>query len=270
LEVYLPQINQRPDLLLTDGKRKVAIEFQCSPLSLRRLRERNAGYQRCGIYFHWLLGAPYQCRRLQAAKIAQFTQKVGGRPVLLFWDTRIGRLLVAHDLARCSFVRRPLSGPSAVIKYQMRRLNALQYGRGQCPAPIHQLAIGHPLAACPLVCHDLTPSWPTLDEPVILWRIWVVKALVNQPLFQYWSANDWLDWIVELTGDHWLGYGCIDAAAMHHQLIAAFTDDLLRARVLLACPGGYLLFRYPRWFNNLQEKMNLLDRGGFLQTMALK
>lgn len=266
LEVYLPQINQRPDLLLTDGNRRVAIEFQCSPLSLQRLLERNAGYRRCGIHYHWLLGEPYQKRHLQAAKVAQFTQEVGGAPALFFWDTRAGRLLVKRDLACCSFIRHSILGPRAITRYQMQRLNALQYGRGQHPTAILQLVADLPkhcpLAACPLVCHDIVPSWPTLDEPVILWRIQVVKVLMNQPLFHYWSDEDWQARVGGITGAHWLGYGCLDASGMHCRLIAAFTADLLSWRVLLACPGGYLLFKYPQWFANVQEKLNLLNRGG--------
>lgn len=273
LEVYLPRVNQRPDLLLVDGKKKVAIEFQCSPLSLQRLLERNTGYRRCGMQFHWLLGAPYQGRHLRSAKIAQFTQEVAGRPGLLFWDTRVGRLVVKRDLARCSFIRQPGLGPRATIKYQMRRLNALQYGSGHS-LPVQQLvgelAAYRPLAACPLVCHDVMPSWPTLDEPVILWRMRVIRALVKRPLFCYWPVDVWQEWVAEVASNHWLGYGCIDATIMHQQAITALTADLLSYQYLLACPGGYLLFRYPRWFDSVQEKMNLLNRGGFSQANALK
>ena len=35
-EVYLPTIKQRPDLLVSTDTRHVAIEFQCSPLSIKR------------------------------------------------------------------------------------------------------------------------------------------------------------------------------------------------------------------------------------------
>src|SRR5699024_9596828 len=33
LEVYLPVINQRPDILVWRDRRLVAVEFQCSPLT---------------------------------------------------------------------------------------------------------------------------------------------------------------------------------------------------------------------------------------------
>ena len=272
LEVYLAQIAQRPDLLLTDGDQRVAIEFQCSPLSLHRLRERNAGYRQCGIAVHWLLGAPYQRRRLQRGKVAQFTQWVGGRPGLLFWDTRLGHLVVRRDFVWCSFIRGTGMSRLMVIKTQIHHLANLQYGYGAMAARqlLADLPEHRPLAACPLVCHDTVPTWPVLDEPVIMWRIRVIEGLIGLPIFYYWSKTAWQAWLKATAAKHWLGFGCIDGGALRQALLAALTHDLLAMRILLACPGGYLLFQYPRWFTNVQEKLNLLARGGLLPPGALK
>lgn len=67
LEVYLPQLKQRPDLLFM----KTAVEFQCSPLELERLKKRTLNYQ----YFHyqpwWIVGRNFipkqQLSQLQKA-----------------------------------------------------------------------------------------------------------------------------------------------------------------------------------------------------------
>lgn len=273
LEAYLPQIAQRPDLLLTEKDRRVAIEFQCSPLSLERLRERNAGYRQCGISFHWLLGAPYQKRRLQMAKVAQFTQEVAGRPVLLFWDTRVGRLLVQRDLLRCSFVHGTEMGPVMMIRAQIHHLNGIQYGRGGGVIVRQMLTSlpGHyPLAACPLVCHDTVPTWPVLDEPVIMWRIRVVMALIHQPVFTFWSQANWREWLAVMAADHWLNFGCLDGQSLRDNLLVIFTQELLRERVLIACPDGYILFQHPVWFTSVPEKLKYLERGGFSRISALK
>ncbi|MET3698344.1 competence CoiA-like predicted nuclease [Bacillus oleivorans] len=53
LEVYLKAISQKPDLLLKKGSQQFAIEYQCSPLTLSRLRERVEGYSRLGIKQKW-------------------------------------------------------------------------------------------------------------------------------------------------------------------------------------------------------------------------
>lgn len=53
IEKYLPQIQQTADLLVND---KLAIEIQCSPLSLQRLKERTLSYRANGYYVLWLQG----------------------------------------------------------------------------------------------------------------------------------------------------------------------------------------------------------------------
>ncbi|WP_332373838.1 competence protein CoiA [Lactococcus cremoris] len=53
IERYLPELNQRPDLLVND---KIAIEIQCSHLSIKRLKERTENYKAHGFKVLWLMG----------------------------------------------------------------------------------------------------------------------------------------------------------------------------------------------------------------------
>lgn len=53
VEKYLPQLEQTPDLLVND---RIAIEIQCSSLSLTRLHERTENYRVHGYYVIWLMG----------------------------------------------------------------------------------------------------------------------------------------------------------------------------------------------------------------------
>ncbi|MDT2813565.1 competence protein CoiA family protein [Vagococcus carniphilus] len=53
LEAFLPDLKQRPDILVAN---KYAIEFQCSPLSISRFKERTATYQDNGYQVIWILG----------------------------------------------------------------------------------------------------------------------------------------------------------------------------------------------------------------------
>ncbi|AIM25663.1 competence protein CoiA [Melissococcus plutonius] len=52
LECYLPTIKQRPDLLIGN----IAVEIQCSPLSIERLKERTKAYQENGYIPWWICG----------------------------------------------------------------------------------------------------------------------------------------------------------------------------------------------------------------------
>ena len=143
LEVYLPAIQQRADLLVTIRGRQVALEFQCSGLSCQRLAARNAGYRQLGIHPVWLLGPAYR-RSLRAAKRAQFTQLRGGRPVLLYWQVETGRLLVEEG--RIAAQAQPVVGDS------LRQLARLRFGLSQTAAGI--------LARQPAgVCLRQAPVW---------------------------------------------------------------------------------------------------------------
>lgn len=53
IEAYIPEFKQRPDLLVND---KIAIEIQCSHLSMKRLKERTENYQVHGFTVLWLMG----------------------------------------------------------------------------------------------------------------------------------------------------------------------------------------------------------------------
>ncbi|MBP1947230.1 competence CoiA-like predicted nuclease [Virgibacillus litoralis] len=57
LEAYLPEIKQRPDILITINNRLVAIEYQCARIPAAQVRERNKGYRSAGITPIWILGA---------------------------------------------------------------------------------------------------------------------------------------------------------------------------------------------------------------------
>ncbi|MFV0555835.1 MAG: competence protein CoiA [Lactovum sp.] len=53
LEKYLEKLEQTPDILINDC---IAIEIQCSRLSIKRLFERTRNYQKHGYKVLWLLG----------------------------------------------------------------------------------------------------------------------------------------------------------------------------------------------------------------------
>ena len=54
VESYLADFQQIADLLVVD--KNLALEVQCSPLSLERLKERSDAYRSHGYQVYWLLG----------------------------------------------------------------------------------------------------------------------------------------------------------------------------------------------------------------------
>lgn len=259
LEVYLPQINQRPDLLIHQSQQAIALEFQCSPISVERLSERNQGYRQLGIKYWWLLGSPYQ-RQLHAAKIAQFTQIVNNRPALLYWDTKRQAVIIKDHYWQCSFTHRQLP-KKELLRYQTRQLG--QQLAGIIPTWLRRIVVAsgeRPLILCPLVCHDLVASWPTSKQPVIFWRIMVVNELARYPLFTFWPSKKWLDLLSLTTNTEWLNFGCVAVQPFVIRLIKDFTADLIGAGIITACDDGYLLIARPHWFTDLGAKWRAINK----------
>lgn len=70
LEPYISSVKQRPDILLEDNTtQRIAIEFQCSPISLERLNARNTGYKSEEILPIWIPDTPDKITKKGVQKI---------------------------------------------------------------------------------------------------------------------------------------------------------------------------------------------------------
>jgi len=56
LELFLPTINQRPDILIKTNDKMIAVEFQSASISPELLRQRNEGYAKANIIPFWIIG----------------------------------------------------------------------------------------------------------------------------------------------------------------------------------------------------------------------
>ncbi|ATP39123.1 hypothetical protein CSE16_03265 [Solibacillus sp. R5-41] len=93
LEPYLPAIQQRPDLLITKGTQKYAIEFQCSRLSSQYFQKRTKGYKDIQIMPIWIIQTPNEKFKSQGlTKISinhtnvQYIQTYKNQHYLLSYD----------------------------------------------------------------------------------------------------------------------------------------------------------------------------------------
>lgn len=103
IEPVLKEIGQRPDLLLVDqNESRLAIEYQCSPLSVKRLHERNAGYQKLGLRVLWLLGPRYLQRRLSGEMIARY---LSANQSLWFFVSDCRQFVVQDQFCKVDFQR---------------------------------------------------------------------------------------------------------------------------------------------------------------------
>lgn len=88
LEPYLKELNQRPDLLIKKGKRRISIEFQCSPLKESDFIERTEGYLSKDIEVIWILGSPFfKSKKIINTQTRKFIRNQKSMLFLLSLDT---------------------------------------------------------------------------------------------------------------------------------------------------------------------------------------
>lgn len=251
LEVYLPTIQQRPDLLLTYFHQRIAMEFQCSPLSCERLIERNNGYRKLGLGFVWYLGPAYH-RHLGKAKRAQFVQKYKDTPALFWWD-----------INRHGPVYQPLRLTSLANKVQLlKQLYQLQrYPRSYLKLRAQVYQTGHLLNLCPLVGHCNEINTFLLQHSDFEWRVQLLLWLGKMPLHYSWTPEEWLRALDQRT--LWQTCPCLTTSALEElqkRHLIKFTQDLVGAQIIGSTSFGYFLRQRPNWFADVGEKVTVIAK----------
>lgn len=97
MEAYLPELMQRPDLLL-EGK--IAIEFQCSGLSIERVKERTEGYLSNGYKVVWILGNQFTYKKKLTAFQKACLTNLQNQLVLFHYSVPHKRLEYRYNFQR--------------------------------------------------------------------------------------------------------------------------------------------------------------------------
>ena len=87
LEVYLPEVKQRPDLLVG----KLAVEIQCSPLKLSSMAKRSKNYLAHGYQPVWICGSRvWGANRLKASskQYCNYSRELGFHLWAADWEAR--------------------------------------------------------------------------------------------------------------------------------------------------------------------------------------
>ncbi|WP_274309254.1 competence protein CoiA [Solibacillus daqui] len=95
LEPFLPQIQQRPDILIEHHNRLFAIEFQCSQLALGLFTSRTKGYLEVNVTPIWIVHTPFEKLKglgIQKIKInqtmSQYLLQNNGQRYLMTYDVK--------------------------------------------------------------------------------------------------------------------------------------------------------------------------------------
>lgn len=104
LESYIPQLQQRPDLLVTKEKQSYAVEFQCSVIPSELLQSRTDGYVSQSIRPLWLAKTPDKTSKFGLSKISishfyeQFLSYEQKQPFLITYDPSMKRFIYYNQL----------------------------------------------------------------------------------------------------------------------------------------------------------------------------
>lgn len=248
LEVWLPSINQRADVLCNITGRQVAFEFQCSPLSLQAIKIRNHGYQLSNISFYWFLGQRY-LKKIHPSKTAQFTQIYHNQPVLYFWNVNTNNLRIKH-----------LQNNTKHILKARRETRQL---RRFCFNNIHrhhlaQLAYqhGHILGCCPLFVHEINNQLPLLKQGTPEWCIYSLLKLEMYSVNTSFTIKQWRHLLISLG--EWNEFPCLingELERIRDSLMSEWTVILQKHGILETRQNSCIIKRKPVWFNNIDQKM---------------
>lgn len=173
LEAYLPEIQQRPDLLVTIQQKRIAFEYQCASLSPRVFKKRTESYVSAGITPIWILGGNRQRRTgtnalwLNAADIFFLHQyRSDYTPLLYYYCSNTKQFCFFHH-----------------IYFTGRKVN---YGT------LHYIALKN-LPFLTLFRYDQLKNWRFPEE----WLIEKKKLRLLVSSVYHSSMQEWLHWLYE-------------------------------------------------------------------------
>jgi competence protein CoiA len=145
IERYLPELNQRPDLLVND---KIAIEIQCSHLPIKRLKERTENYQSHGYVVIWLMGKDLwlkdQITKLQR-HLVYFSENRG----FYYWELDFK----AQNLRLKSLIHEDLRGKIIYLQEE------ISFGQGRLIECLRLPFLSQKLLTIPLIVDDKLPDF---------------------------------------------------------------------------------------------------------------
>ena len=117
LEAYLPDLNQRPDILVWITPIKaLAIEFQCSSLSIKKMEERTVGYKKYGYDVLWIVGSQFKLKDRITASQRLFVYNNSEITFSLFFLDVKKKIVILYSDIQYQNITQKISYDSYIIK----------------------------------------------------------------------------------------------------------------------------------------------------------
>lgn len=200
IESYLQSISQRPDLLW----HKLVIEFQCSPITLKRLRQRINGYRSIQMKSLWVLGNNYRKHFGQKSmnKFYYYLTQLGF--CMFFWNVRSSNLEMRFN---CQYVNGRLCYQIVVFNHLIELLKYLHqshnlnkyhsslkliinenicirnklFYKDSLTLKVQKFCYTkhHHIDGAPLICHRTSVVNPLVGPKYLYWKIMILNELVD-------------------------------------------------------------------------------------------
>ncbi|SYW07116.1 competence protein CoiA [Oenococcus oeni] len=279
LEKVLPLISQRADLIISDSAGKeLAIEFQQSPISIPRLRERNQGYKSIGLSVIWFLGPNYSFTNPSQRTVFKFADQ---ETKVYYYDQNKHEIIiltalfkrdyykfepVVHRVPFNSFIKnfflkQSLTEQSEEIlinkKILFKQANALQKDLllKRVPTEICRLVYKHRhinVACGPWIIHQGTQAG--LKTTNWHWRLMIILELEefgqdNLCPVRYLSKK--------FTSDKYFYERSIESQFAKHAFLKLL-QELVEKGIIDLKLSYVLVKKLPIWFENYQQKLFFL------------
>lgn len=272
MEAYLPELKQRPDLLVVKGKRRIAVEFQCSGIAIEKVAERTRGYRRAGIGVVWVLGEQLAGQKKLTAfqkacltnvkgELVLFSYSVKKKRLVYWGDFRLNqkarmqcekKFLLKDSLIRVEKLNQPgkrrsvnmeMEYQKMMRQFQGERLRDFQrclYEKGETHISLPKEIYGR-----------CSQEWLICGHP-LEWKmqfIWWLEGFDLRTILTERKIREW----VQL-----LNYYTVPQATEEQRLrpVLEFVEILTEAGVLKRIRlDKWTIIKYPKRFKNLEEKL---------------
>ena len=253
LEVWPPDIQQRPDLVVTFNNVKIAVEFQCAPITAQRVSERSRGFESLGMDVVWVLGPTYQQKKLQQATWAKFARIRGDSLQVAFWRPKNNRV-EWQSWWRLDCRNRVGQKDVGDPYRQLLKLQQLATQRADISRRWQKrlYRLGRSLVGMPWICHRLNamPGGGRATQ-------WELSLAVLLALEKGPQTIEQLQEV--LIQQAWFEFG----ATKQDDVVSLWLNQLLQewqvADVITRQGDRVWLNRAPEWYPDYQHKFTVLD-----------
>jgi competence protein CoiA len=254
LEVWLPEIQQRPDLLLTRGEERLVIEYQCSSISLGRVAERTAGYRRLGLRVVWVLGLPYQNRKLTKPTLAKFAQVMKGELQITFWSTNRQQIF-RKPWRTVDQAGKPQQITTRTLERQAIALTQALFRKDPtvCSWQRRLYEQGHNVMGIPWACHPRLALPGGAQEPQWSLCLRVLLALAG-------GSQNLVALLKVIQAARWLEIGAEEVVYVQKCWLMAVLKLWVSQGLIVIRQGSVSLNQPLVWYPDLQSKLG--DRRG--------